>query len=178
MLTSPPNIPPFANMGSYRCNRYPAPVAGARHGTDRLSWVNLNISRRTCSGATATAGYGLKWGAIRVIGCLWLYAGILEYLQHFARQAPDGRGFRCIGGGRPVRWHCSRLALEAPLFCPGVTQHYTGRLRSINTESLQAFAGERNHGADGTADLHGTVAPGTGWPKAKLMGISQVSRFK
>jgi VanZ family protein len=30
------------------------------------------------------AGYGLKRGAIRVIGCLWLYAGILEYLQHFS----------------------------------------------------------------------------------------------
>jgi VanZ family protein len=36
------------------------------------------------SGAIAIAGYGLKRGAARVIGCLWLYAGILEYLQHFS----------------------------------------------------------------------------------------------
>jgi VanZ family protein len=36
------------------------------------------------SGAIAMAGYGLKRGTIRVIGCLWLYAGILEYLQHFS----------------------------------------------------------------------------------------------
>jgi VanZ family protein len=36
------------------------------------------------SGAIAMAGYGLNWGAVRVIGCLWVYAGILEYLQHFS----------------------------------------------------------------------------------------------
>jgi VanZ family protein len=36
------------------------------------------------SGAIAMAGYGLRRGAIRVIGCLWLYAGILEYLQHLS----------------------------------------------------------------------------------------------
>ena len=36
------------------------------------------------SGTIAMAGYGLKRGAIRVIGCLWLYAAILEYLQHFS----------------------------------------------------------------------------------------------
>src|SRR6266404_2237519 len=32
-------------------------------------------------GAIAMAGYGLNRGAVRVIGCLWVYAGILEYLQ-------------------------------------------------------------------------------------------------
>ena len=36
------------------------------------------------SGAIAMAGYGLNRGAARVIGCFWLYAGILEYLQHFS----------------------------------------------------------------------------------------------
>ena len=36
------------------------------------------------SGTIAMASYGLKRGAIRVIGCLWLYAAILEYLQHFS----------------------------------------------------------------------------------------------
>jgi VanZ family protein len=36
------------------------------------------------SGAIAMAGYGLNRGAVRVIGCLWVYAGILEYLQQFS----------------------------------------------------------------------------------------------
>jgi hypothetical protein len=38
------------------------------------------------SAAIATAGYGLNWSATRVIGCFWLYAGILEFLQHFSRR--------------------------------------------------------------------------------------------
>jgi VanZ family protein len=36
------------------------------------------------SGSIAMAGYGLNRGAVRVIGCFWVYAGILEYLQHFS----------------------------------------------------------------------------------------------
>jgi VanZ family protein len=36
------------------------------------------------SGAIAMAGYGLNWGAARVIVCFWLYAGVLEYLQNFS----------------------------------------------------------------------------------------------
>jgi VanZ family protein len=36
------------------------------------------------SGAIAMAGYGLNRGAVQVIGFLWVYAGILEYLQHFS----------------------------------------------------------------------------------------------
>jgi VanZ family protein len=35
-------------------------------------------------GAIAVAGYGLNRGAVRVIGCFWLYAGVLEYLQQFS----------------------------------------------------------------------------------------------
>jgi VanZ family protein len=36
------------------------------------------------SGAIAMAGYGLNRRATWVIGGFWLYAGILEYLQHFS----------------------------------------------------------------------------------------------
>jgi VanZ family protein len=36
------------------------------------------------SGAIAMAGYGLNRGAVRVIASLWVYAGVLEYLQHFS----------------------------------------------------------------------------------------------
>jgi VanZ family protein len=36
------------------------------------------------SGAIAMAGYGLNRGAMLVVGGFWLYAGILEYLQHFS----------------------------------------------------------------------------------------------
>jgi VanZ family protein len=36
------------------------------------------------AGAIAMAGYGLNRGAVRVIGSLWVYAAILEYLQHFS----------------------------------------------------------------------------------------------
>jgi VanZ family protein len=36
------------------------------------------------SAAVATAGYGLSRGAVRIIGCFWLYAGIPEYLQNLS----------------------------------------------------------------------------------------------
>ena len=36
------------------------------------------------SGAIAMAGYGLHRGPVRIIGWFWLYAGVLEYLQHFS----------------------------------------------------------------------------------------------
>ena len=36
------------------------------------------------SATIATAGYGQSRGAIQIIGSLWIYAGILEYLQHFS----------------------------------------------------------------------------------------------
>jgi VanZ family protein len=35
------------------------------------------------SASIAIAGYG-KWGAARIIGLFWIYAGVLEYLQHFS----------------------------------------------------------------------------------------------
>ena len=36
------------------------------------------------STAVAMAGYGLNRGAARIIGCFWLYAATLEYLQNFS----------------------------------------------------------------------------------------------
>ena len=36
------------------------------------------------STAIAMTGYGLNRGATRIIGCFWLYAGVLEYLQNFS----------------------------------------------------------------------------------------------
>jgi VanZ family protein len=37
-----------------------------------------------CSAAIAVAGYGLNRGRLLIVGSFWLYAGILEYLQHFS----------------------------------------------------------------------------------------------
>jgi VanZ family protein len=36
------------------------------------------------SAAIAMAGYGASRGGMEIIGALWVYAGILEYLQHFS----------------------------------------------------------------------------------------------
>ena len=36
------------------------------------------------SAAIAMAGYGETRGGVQIIGGLWVYAGILEYLQHFS----------------------------------------------------------------------------------------------
>ena len=36
------------------------------------------------SAAIAMAGYGASWGVAQIIGGFWVYAGILEYLQHFS----------------------------------------------------------------------------------------------
>jgi VanZ family protein len=36
------------------------------------------------SAAVAMAGYGASRGVVQIIGGFWLYAGILEYLQHFS----------------------------------------------------------------------------------------------
>ena len=35
------------------------------------------------SASVAIAGYGRR-GAVRIIGLFWMYAGVLEYLQHFS----------------------------------------------------------------------------------------------
>lgn len=36
------------------------------------------------SAAVAVAGYGRSRGSMRIIGLFWMYAGTLEYLQHFS----------------------------------------------------------------------------------------------
>ena len=36
------------------------------------------------SAAIGMAGYGMRRGVARIIGGFWLYAGLLEYLQHFS----------------------------------------------------------------------------------------------
>ena len=36
------------------------------------------------SAAVAMAGYGANRSALQIIGGFWVYAGILEYLQHFS----------------------------------------------------------------------------------------------
>jgi VanZ family protein len=43
-----------------------------------------HIIAYAASTAIAMAGYGLNRGAARIIGCFWLYAGVLEYLQNFS----------------------------------------------------------------------------------------------
>lgn len=36
------------------------------------------------SAAIAMAGYGVSRGGFQIIGGFWVYAGLLEYLQHFS----------------------------------------------------------------------------------------------
>src|SRR5438105_2822415 len=36
------------------------------------------------SAAVAMPGYGASRGSMQIIGAYWIYAGILEYLQHFS----------------------------------------------------------------------------------------------
>jgi VanZ family protein len=36
------------------------------------------------SAAIAMAGYGASRGSLQIIGGFWVYAGVLEYLQHFS----------------------------------------------------------------------------------------------
>jgi VanZ family protein len=68
------------------------------------------------SGAIAMAGYGLNRGAVRVIGFLWVYAGILEYLQHFSP------------GRHPAFLDFAASAIGA--LCGGVAVFLLWRLRS------------------------------------------------
>jgi VanZ family protein len=64
------------------------------------------------SAAIAMAGYGLNRGSVRVIGSFWMYAGLLEYLQHFSpgRQpaledfVASALGALCGGGAVVVLW--------------------------------------------------------------------------
>jgi VanZ family protein len=66
------------------------------------------------STAIAVAGYGLNRGAVRIIGCFWLYAGILEYLQNFSPGrspalvdfAASAFGALCGGMAVVLLWRC------------------------------------------------------------------------
>jgi len=67
------------------------------------------------STAIAMAGYGLNRGAARIIGCFWLYAGVLEYLQNFSPGrnpalvdfAASALGALCGGVAVLLLWRCS-----------------------------------------------------------------------
>jgi len=49
------------------------------------------------SAAVAMAGYGVSSSIMRIIGGFWVYAGILEYLQHFSpSRHPSIGNFRCV----------------------------------------------------------------------------------
>jgi VanZ family protein len=43
-----------------------------------------HIAAYAGSAAIAMAGYGASRGAAQIVGGFWVYAGILEYLQHFS----------------------------------------------------------------------------------------------
>src|SRR5262249_10950013 len=66
------------------------------------------------SAAIAMAGYGLNRGAVRVIGCFGLYAGVLEYLQNFSPgRNPELVDFAALAFGAlcgraavVLLWHC------------------------------------------------------------------------
>ena len=78
-----------------------------------------HIIAYAASTAIAMAGYGLNRSAVRIIGCFWLYAGILEYLQNFSpgrNPAFVDFGASALGalcGGMAVvlfwRWHSAPL---------------------------------------------------------------------
>jgi VanZ family protein len=71
------------------------------------------------SGAIAVAGYGLNRSPVRVVGWLWLYAGVLEYLQNFSRGRTPAladfaaSAFGTLCGGVVVvvlwRWHLASV---------------------------------------------------------------------
>ena len=65
------------------------------------------------SAAIAMAGYGERRGGVQIIGGLWVYAGILEYLQHFSPGrhptiedfAASALGALCGGLVVALLWH-------------------------------------------------------------------------
>jgi VanZ family protein len=72
------------------------------------------------STAIAMTGYGLNRGAARIIGCFWLYAGILEYLQNFSPGrnpalvdfAASALGALCGGVAVVLVWRCRSAPLD------------------------------------------------------------------
>ena len=68
------------------------------------------------SAAVAMVGYGPSQGVVRIIGCFWLYGGILEYLQHFSP------------GRHPSIWDFAASALGA--LCGGLAGAVLWRARA------------------------------------------------
>jgi VanZ family protein len=72
------------------------------------------------SAAIAVAGYGVSLVSMQIIGGFWVYAGILEYLQHFspgrhpsiADFAASALGVLCGGLVIALLWR--RLPLSPP----------------------------------------------------------------
>jgi VanZ family protein len=73
------------------------------------------------SAAIAMLGYGLSRGSVRIIGGFWVYAGILEFLQHFSPgRHPSvedfaASAFGALCGGLAVAVLCRSVAIR-PLF--------------------------------------------------------------
>jgi len=72
------------------------------------------------SAAIAMAGYGASRGTVQIIGGFWVYAGILEYLQHFSPGrhpsildfAASALGALCGGLAVALLWR--RLPVSTP----------------------------------------------------------------
>ena len=72
------------------------------------------------SAAIAMAGYGVSRGSVQIIGGFWVYAGILEYLQHFSPGrhpsivdfAASALGALCGGLAIALLWR--RLPVSTP----------------------------------------------------------------
>ena len=67
------------------------------------------------SASITVAGYG-RQAAVRIIGLFWIYAGVLEYLQHFSPgRHPSIVDFAASGGG--VFFGGVAAAILGPLLC-------------------------------------------------------------
>jgi hypothetical protein len=67
------------------------------------------------SAAVAMAGYGASRGSVQIVGGFWVYAGILEYLQHFSPGRHPLSGIRGVSSWSAVRRTCDRPCLAAPI---------------------------------------------------------------
>jgi hypothetical protein len=66
------------------------------------------------SAAIAMAGYGANRGGMQIIGGFWVYAGILEYLQHFSPgRHPAIEDFAASRTWSAMRRSCYRPPLAA-----------------------------------------------------------------
>jgi hypothetical protein len=61
--------------------------------------------------AIPMAGYGASRGSVQIIGGFWVYAAILEYLQHFS---PGRNPTIAVGRWSIVRRSCCRPCVAAP----------------------------------------------------------------